>query len=206
MLAAMESYRWLMAGGASGDPFDRHLFACAIALASADPDRPLAVGLGLSAESLAALVGEFFPHAPGLLAGLDPDEDGTPPAAAEEPDLRALLVANRSQDAVEEIWLAHVIARRALEPHHLWQDLGLTGRADLGLLMARHFGPLAAMNARDMRWKKFLYRQLCRHDTIVVCKSLVCERCDDFTACFGAEEGFSMLTSPPYTVNTLDDT
>lgn len=154
------SYRWLMAGGTAGDPFDRHLFACAVALALADSARPLAVGLGLSAECLAALVGRYFPHAPGLLAGLSPDEDGAEPRTPEEGALRSLLLDHRAEDTVETDWLAHIIARRATLPHHLWQDLGLSGHADLGLLMHRHFAPLAARNRRDMRWKAFFHQEL----------------------------------------------
>ncbi|CAA7615280.1 nitrogen fixation protein NifQ [Magnetospirillum sp. UT-4] len=189
---AIETYRWLVAGG-YGDPFDRHVFACALAVAIADPLRPPAVALGLSAECLAAVAGRYFPHAPGLLAGLDPDEDGMAAQAIEEPDLRSLLIANGSCGSVEEAWLAHIIARRSLEPNHLWQDLGLSSRGDLGQLMRRHFAPLAEANFGDMKWKKFFYRQLCQAENIVICKSPVCEQCDDFRVCFGTEDGASLL-------------
>lgn len=78
----VQAYGRLMAGG-GGDPFDRHLFACVTTLALSER-RPLAVGLGLAAEDMAALVGEFFPHAPDLLSGVDPDRDGAAPLTADE--------------------------------------------------------------------------------------------------------------------------
>ncbi|MGE5506235.1 MAG: nitrogen fixation protein NifQ [Actinomycetota bacterium] len=190
---SIDAYRWLYRGSDCGDPLDRHLLACALAIALADGDRPLAVALGLSGEQLAALVGLYFPHAPGLVWGIDPAADGAAPLAPEELDLRALLVDHGSMGRIEEHWLAHIVARRSLEPNHLWQDLGLPGRADLGQLMGRHFAPLAAMNAADMKWKKFFYRQLCQREGVVICKSPVCDACDDFARCFGPEEGFSLL-------------
>jgi nitrogen fixation protein NifQ len=190
---SVDAYRWLARGADWGDPIDRHLLACALAIALADGDRPLAVGLGLSGEQMAALVGLYFPHAPGLVWGIDPAADGSAPQAPEEADLRTLLIDHRSQGRIEEEWLAHILARRALAPNHLWQDLGLTGRADLGQLMRRHFAPLAALNAGDMKWKKFFYRQLCQREGVVICKSPSCDCCDDFPRCFGPEEGLSLL-------------
>jgi len=188
-----ETYHWLMAGAGHGEPFDRHVFASAIAIALADPDRSLEVGLGLSAEHLAALIGLYFPQAPGLLSGLDRDDDGAKPISVEEPDLRRLLLDHRSHGLIAEEWLAHIIARRTHESDHLWQDLGLTGRPDLALLMMRHFAPLAAKNKTDMKWKKFFYRTLCQQEGVMICKSPTCDTCRDVVHCFGAEEGASLL-------------
>ncbi len=183
-------YRWLMMTDTDRDPFDRHLLACAVAIASADPATPLAHGLGLSAAALEAMVGLYFPHARALLAD---GGDGSGPVALEEEDLRGLLLSHRSLGRPEEEWLAAIVARRCQAPNHLWQDLGLTGRADLGALMTRHFAPLAALNDRDMKWKKFFYRQLCGQEGVPICKSPVCDACDDFALCFGAEDGLSLL-------------
>ncbi|MCR6632261.1 MAG: nitrogen fixation protein NifQ [Magnetospirillum sp.] len=191
-----QAYGWLMAGG-GGDLFDRHLFACAATVAMADQGWPLAVGLGLSAEALAALVGEFFPHAPGLLVGLDPDVDGTDPMTADEAALRALLLENRTAGAVEEGWLARIVARRALSPRQLWQDLGLTSRADLSLLLARHFAPLAARNRHDMRWKPFFWREIEAASGMDCRAATKCRRCTHFSHCFGPETGTSLIGTPP---------
>ncbi|MDO8608036.1 MAG: nitrogen fixation protein NifQ [Phaeospirillum sp.] len=181
----------LLAAPGGGDPFDRHLFACAIAVAFDGSGEPLTRGLGLSPEDLAALIGRYFPHSPGLLSGLSRRDD---PLAPEEPDLRALLLDFRTHGLLEEVWLAHIIARRSLGSNHLWQDLGLTGRDDLSRLMRRHFLGLAELNHRDMKWKKFFYRELCQREGVVICKSPNCEVCTDAALCFGAEDGPSLLT------------
>jgi nitrogen fixation protein NifQ len=89
--------------------------------------------------------------------------------------------------------LAAMIARRCKQPHHLWQDLGLNNRGELSLLMSRHFAGLAARNRNDMKWKKFLYRMVCRSEGFSLCLSPVCSECDDFANCFGAEDGESLL-------------
>ena len=188
-----ETYHWLMAGDGQGDPFDRHLFASAIAIALADPEHTLAEGLGLSAENLAALIGLHFPQSPGLLSALDQDDDGARPISLEEPDLRQLLLEHRSHGLIAEEWLAHIVARRSHQSNHLWQDLGLGGRPDLSLLMMRHFAPLAAKNMTDMKWKKFFYRSLCLQEGVSICKSPTCDSCLDVVACFGAEDGASLL-------------
>ncbi|MGZ9034608.1 MAG: nitrogen fixation protein NifQ, partial [Rhodospirillales bacterium] len=109
--------------------------------------------------------------------------------ALEEPDLRALLLEHRSRGAVEEAWLAAIVARRSLGANHLWQDLGLFSRDDLSRLLMRHFRPLAVRNSSDMKWKKFFYRALCERDGVVVCKAPNCAICDDVSLCFGGEAG-----------------
>lgn len=185
-------YGWLMAPG-GGAPFDRHLFACAIATGMDDPSRSLPVSLGLSAEALAALVGHFFPHAPSLLSGLDPDEDGSAPLTADEFILRDLLNDNRSHGFVEEEWLSFIIARRALMPDLLWQGLGLRDRDELNMAMARHFRPLAQANRLDMRWKQFFWREIERAAGLDCRTSVQCHQCRRFAHCFGPEMGRSLL-------------
>jgi nitrogen fixation protein NifQ len=86
-----------------------------------------------------------------------------------------------------------MIARRAVEPNHLWEDLGLRNRAELSRLLVRHFASLAAQNTRNMRWKRFFYRMLCEADGMVLCTTPVCRDCADFEHCFGEETGESRL-------------
>ncbi|MBI5163767.1 MAG: nitrogen fixation protein NifQ, partial [Magnetospirillum sp.] len=93
----------------------------------------------------------------------------------------------------EARWLAAMVVRRSLKPDHLWQDLGLADRSDLSGLLLKHFHPLAVLNDRDMKWKKFFYRQLCLAEEVLVCKSPVCDACTDFAHCFGDEAGMSLL-------------
>lgn len=176
-----------MEGGA-GDPFDRHVFVCAIVLAVEEAERPLTEALGLSVLDLDTLAQRYLPAALTQLPiaiGTTAGED-----AIEEPDLRRLLLDHRTVpgDAAGR-WLAAIIARRSCRPNHLWQDLGLFNRGELSHLMLRHFRPLAARNQGDMKWKKFFYRTLCAQDGIVVCKAPNCGACSDVGLCFGGEAG-----------------
>ena len=178
------SYDALMAAG-TGDLRERHVFACALAIAGRDPAVPLSEGLGLARAQLIGLIAAYFPamrqvavEAPAT-AGAD---------AIEEPDLRRLLLDHRSRGIVEEEWLAAILARRSLGANHLWQDLGLFHRRELSALLDRHFHALAVQNVNDMKWKKFFYRQLCARDGIFVCKAPNCAVCTDYSVCFGPEE------------------
>ena len=108
--------------------------------------------------------------------------------AAELDDLRELLVTNRSGRSESEIWMAEIVIAGCVGSDHLWQDLGLWQRADLWKLMLDNFAPLALRNDKDMKWKKFLYKQLCEAEGIYICRSPSCEVCVDYDNCFGSEE------------------
>ncbi|MFO1157199.1 MAG: nitrogen fixation protein NifQ [Rhodospirillales bacterium] len=49
--------------------------------------------------------------------------------------------------------------------------MGLLSRSDVSRLLHRPFEPLAQRNNRDMKWKKFFYRELCLRDNILICKA-----------------------------------
>ena len=44
-----------------------------------------------------------------------------------------------------------------------------------------------------MKWKKFLYRMICRDTGYSLCTAPSCSECDDFEICFGEESGESFL-------------
>lgn len=187
------AYRRLMAQEGSGEPFDRHILACVIAVVRGDPALaptvPLTHGLGLAPDALHALFDRYFPHALDLMSGSD---EG--PMELEEDDLRRLLRAHGATGSPLETWLAAIIARRSvIGANHLWQDLGLRHRGDLSALMTRHFPGLVALNSGDMKWKKFFYRTLCQLEGVVICKSPNCETCDDYATCFEVEAGASLV-------------
>ena len=103
-------------------------------------------------------------------------------------DLKKLLLVNRSGITPSELWIADILVAGCMGSDHLWQDLGLWQRADLSHLMTSCFRPLAKRNERDMKWKKFLYKQLCETEGIYTCRSPSCEVCVDYDNCFGNEE------------------
>ncbi|MBU0604468.1 MAG: nitrogen fixation protein NifQ [Gammaproteobacteria bacterium] len=109
--------------------------------------------------------------------------------AIEMDDVVALLLENLTRRDEDNEVLAHAVASACLGSDHLWQDMQLASRRQLSELMGNHFTTLAARNAGDMKWKKFLYKQLCEREEIRVCKAPSCGVCTDYDVCFGPEEG-----------------
>jgi len=173
-----------------GGSFDRHVFASILAVAAMEDDA-VAERAGLAADDLAALNAEWFPAVRSVIATWY-----VPTSRPEDDEIvmvRDLLLAQRSTEGDASRWLAAMIARRSMEPNHLWEDLGLRDRSELTRLLVRHFAPLAARNTKNMRWKRFFYRALCEDDGLVMCSTPVCSRCGDFDLCFGDESGESRL-------------
>ena len=105
-------------------------------------------------------------------------------------DVRGLLVGwsdPRAGTAEQIHRVAETIAIACLGDNHLWQDLQLPSRAELSALMAHWFPALTARNSGDMKWKKFLYKQLCEREAITICKAPSCAVCSDHALCFGPE-------------------
>ncbi|MBP2226848.1 nitrogen fixation protein NifQ [Azospirillum agricola] len=170
-----------------GAAIDRIIFDRILDCAASDPQRALPQVLALAKADLGALTARHAPaHAPAVSALTG---EGTGEEAIEEPDLRDFLVEHGARRTEEERWLAAILARRSLEPNHLWQDMGFHDRRELNVMFRRHFPALVALNANDMKWKKFFYRQLCEREGMMLCKSPNCEVCDDVATCFEAEDG-----------------
>jgi nitrogen fixation protein NifQ len=172
------------------DDFDRHVLASILAAAVMDGG-PLAERVGLSEQDLNDLLARNFPSAMvRAFAWLPRSASGS---EDETIMVRDLLLAQRSTAGDVGHWLAAMVARRAIEPNHLWEDLGLRERSELSRLLARHFAPLAQRNTANMRWKRFFYRMLCEDDGFVMCTTPVCTECNDFDLCFGEESGESRM-------------
>jgi nitrogen fixation protein NifQ len=172
------------------EEFDRHVLASIVAAAAMDGGA-IAAHAGLNSQNLSALVAEYFPRALIYLSSWCCDAD-----TAEDDEVgmvRDLLLAQRSTSGNVGRWLAAMVARRAVEPNHLWEDLGLRERSELSRLLMRHFAPLASRNTKNMRWKRFFYRMLCEDDGFVMCTTPVCTQCNDFELCFGEESGESRM-------------
>ena len=84
--------------------------------------------------------------------------------------------------------VAGIVALACLGDDHLWQDLQLASRVELGVLLRRWFPALAAKNTGDMKWKKFFYKQLCERAEIHACRAPSCAVCSDRAQCFGPED------------------
>jgi nitrogen fixation protein NifQ len=175
------------------DSFDGHVLAClfAIGVAETNADRSLAEGLGLSGKTLRGVIDRYFPGTLDSLEGFG--LDGEILVSDEEQSLRRLLQRSRSTADSYSSLLAILVARRAMQNNHLWQDLGLANRGELSALMQRHFASLALRNKNDMKWKKFFYRMICREGGVQQCVAPSCSECTDFSGCFGDESGESLL-------------
>ncbi len=174
------------------DPSDAHVLACILTI-SADQARrdtlTLTEAVGLQPDELKAVLYQYFPHVddPFLSLPMAPIV-----RAADEMCLLDLL-RQAATTALAVNFLAPMVARRAQQPDHLWQDLGLRARTELSALMLRHFHVLAVRNGKDMKWKKYLYRTICGDAGYTLCTAPSCAECADFDICFGDESGESFL-------------
>jgi nitrogen fixation protein NifQ len=149
---------------------------------------------GLGAAATRRLMARWFP---GADVALELDWRALEHAHRHEPrcdeidDLVALLTecaAPASRAREETLWLAHALSQSSLGDNHLWQDLHLPSRRELSQLMGQWFPALAARNDRDMKWKKFLYKQLCDKAELTICRAPSCGVCSDYAHCYGPED------------------
>ena len=145
-------------------------------------------GLGLKPEPFNALLARHFPGLPKLDAPPRPPPCWDPRLLEEKDELINLLDCHRAGQDASERWLSVMVATGCMANDHLWEDLGLWSRRDLGELMMRNFPTLAVKNDRDMKWKKFLYKQLCEQEGVYLCRAPSCAVCRDYPLCFGPEE------------------
>jgi len=85
-------------------------------------------------------------------------------------------------------WVAHALGQGSLGENHLWQDLHLPSRRELSALIAHWYPVLSARNDRNMKWKKFFYKQLCDKADINICRAPTCGVCSDYANCYGPED------------------
>lgn len=142
-------------------------------------------GLGLDEKDFSALLARHFP---GIELVIRHAKNTTDPRALERDDVLGLLLEYRAFSDGSEEWMAEIVTAACMANDHLWQDLGLHSRDFLSRLMTQNFPALAAKNVHDMKWKKFLYKQLCEKEGINACRAPTCEYCVDYLKCFGPEE------------------
>jgi nitrogen fixation protein NifQ len=169
---------------------DRHLFACLLAVASQGPGDP-AAALGLHESDLSAMLGSYFPGIDRTVLGPHPVQVARQTAALDE-ELLAILLSHVPKDRgrgkrYASVWLARTLAARSACPGHLWVAMGLTERPQLSAAIRRHLPSLAVANHNNMRWKRFLFKQLCDRNGGVMCKAPNCGECSDYALCFAEE-------------------
>ena len=141
--------------------------------------------LGLEEKDFSALLTTHFPGVQLVVrCGAEDDDQRAP----ERDDVLALLLEHRAHRNKSEEWMAEIVTNACMASDHLWQDLGLWSREYLSRLMKQNFPALAAKNVHDMKWKKFIYKQLCEKEDIRICRAPSCEVCADYLNCFGPEE------------------
>ena len=179
---------------AQADPFTAHVLACVLSIClgeAIEGRETLSAAIGLDRANLDALTAQWAPAARSFF------ELAAEPVSVtrdeEEEQLYDLLTRFRSDSSLLCGWIISIVARRAMAPTHLWQDLGLFERPELTRLMSKWFPALAASNTNNMKWKKFFYRQLCELEGFSLCAAPTCRECDDFDNCFGEEGGESTL-------------
>jgi nitrogen fixation protein NifQ len=144
-------------------------------------------GLGLSDKEFAVLLACYFPGyqlKPAAPSGKILDFS----RMLEKQDLEKYLRYYAVPSAHESEWLIGLIVAACLGSDHLWQDLGLFSRNELSGLLKHNFPGMADKNTKDMKWKKFIYKQLCEAEGLYVCRAPSCEVCKDYPLCFGSEE------------------
>jgi len=100
--------------------------------------------------------------------------------------LRALLLqcVNPAVPLEDADCLASIIAHACLRPDHLWRDLGLAGRDEVSAMLERYFPSLVVLNVENLRWKKFLARQLALSLGKEPGPAPGCPGCQDYGYCF----------------------
>lgn len=141
---------------------------------------------GMLPDDFYALIGFHYP-------GLIPESLSQPGRQTDQErndeyyDVLKLLQDNRANKCQSELTMAMIVAQACQGQDHLWQDMGLWSRDQLSELMLRNFPALAERNTQNMKWKKFIYKQLCNAAGIYTCRAPSCEVCSDYNVCFGPE-------------------
>ncbi|MDA8384562.1 MAG: nitrogen fixation protein NifQ [Betaproteobacteria bacterium] len=196
-MAELFGKEWLLAH--ARDPHDgvARVFASVIDSAARGSIQPPNLGLGLTREKFVELLERYFPGAAHEAYGAATGSWGpgcAPLQASEFDDLVALLLEHRADDTEATEWLAYAVASGCMGGDHLYQDMGLPDRQALSSLLKKHFPRLHDKNSGNMKWKKFLYKQLCDRAEVNICAAPSCQVCHDYHNCFGPEDDSGLGT------------
>jgi len=150
----------------------------------------LPLDFGLAKDELNQLLMTHFPGLAETMSDVSV-QDYDRQRDDEREDVLQLLLSYRTAQPVAEFesatWMANIVAMACQGQDHLWQDLGLWSRDQLSQLMEHNFPALAAKNVKNMKWKKFIYKQLCITEGIYTCRAPSCEVCADYADCFSGD-------------------
>lgn len=180
----MAIYERLMAAGA-GFGNDHVLAAMLASRCVGEGEMPYR--LGLDPDDYERMMAAHFPSVQLPISFMARSDDFAD-RRDESEELSALLLSHAVDGSEESHWMAGILVAGCMGGNHLWQDMGLWSRKDLSALIRNNFPELAARNDRDMKWKKFFYKQLCIAEGIHVCRSPSCEVCPDYNDCFSSED------------------
>ncbi len=169
---------------------DRHVFACLVAAAAQDGGC-LPAALGLEEQEFADLWQHFFPQVASPSCAEQESAAGNASGPRNQ-DVRELVLSYvpTQGDGLPEpkaLWLAKILAARAALPGHLWVAMGFFERPQLSAAIERYLPGMFAANHQKMRWKRFLFKQICDMNGGLMCKSPNCGECSDYTLCFGED-------------------
>jgi nitrogen fixation protein NifQ len=178
------TYRMLIRRGRQGS--DAHLLAAMLA-SNWHRLGAMPACLGLDSRMFGWMLDHYFPGLewPGILPNGGQWDTAAMP---EYHELKGLFTEYQAPHLRHQPWWIELLITGCNGRNHLWEDLGLFTRADLNKLMHLHFPELAARNDRDMKWKKFLYKQLCEREGIIACPTPSCDACAHFSECFAPED------------------
>jgi len=174
---------------------DRHLFACLLAVAAREP-HDTAQALGLEDDDMAVIMSRFFPAVDLDDLKLHTARNENPPSEINEDVLCVLFSHIPAEGDARDLFVAtilcKILAARAAHPGHLWVAMGLFERPQLTAAIQRHLPSLAEANNQNMRWKRYLFKQVCDLNGGVMCKSPNCGECSDYALCFADDAQQSM--------------
>jgi len=143
--------------------------------------------LGLRAMEYETLMAAHFPMV-SLPLSFMAEQTDLAERQDEAEELSVLLSTHALDETEETHWMANILVAGCMGGSHLWEDMGFWSRKDLSKMIQDNFPELAKKNDKDMKWKKFFYKQLCIAEGISVCRSPSCEVCPDYSDCFSPEE------------------
>lgn len=191
----------LLAHRGDYDEFDIHVMSCILANALAERSyHPITEALALTRNQLEDIITGIFPGSyqidelveEGATAGED---------AVSEAELRELLISYLSNESPIEEWIASVFARRCQVGDHMWRSIGLYSRDELTQAMLRYFRPLAQKNIQNLRWKRFIYKQMRIDNQQSLEKYPYCDNCNRYMV---VEDEQGNLSRYPYCAHCPD--